>query len=217
MKVKAVDVARKLNISKATVSLALNDKPGVSQQTKEAVLRCIEEMEQEGVTPSGQSQYSETKRYTPPISERYSTVRKQMIKIIIPNKWRAVIQNKDLDLMRESLLVYDREAARIGCVIGMSYIEMDTEDVPRIIEDSNSKEVAGVILYATDLKEEEIEEFKEIRKPMVIYDNEVESGWSCVNADNAGAVRRAVDLLAARGCKTIQYISADLDIYNFRK
>ena len=62
MKVKAVDVARKLNISKATVSLALNDKPGVSQQTKEAVLRCIEEMEQEGVTPSGQSQYSETKR-----------------------------------------------------------------------------------------------------------------------------------------------------------
>ena len=42
MKIKAVDVARKLNISKATVSLALNDKPGVSQQTKEAVLRCIE-------------------------------------------------------------------------------------------------------------------------------------------------------------------------------
>lgn len=217
MKIKAVDVARKLNISKATVSLALNNKPGVSQQTKEAVLRCIEEMEQEGAVPSGQSQYSETKRYTPPISERYSTVRKQMIKIIIPNKWRAIIQNKDLDLMRESLLVYDREAARIGCVIGMSYIEMGTEDIPRIIEDSNSKEVAGVILYATDLKEEEIEEFKEIRKPMVIYDNEVESGWSCVNADNAGAAGRAVDLLAARGCKTIQYISADLDIYNFRK
>lgn len=33
MKVKMVDVARHLGISKATVSLAVNGKPGVNEQT----------------------------------------------------------------------------------------------------------------------------------------------------------------------------------------
>lgn len=41
MKVKMVDVARHLGISKATVSLAVNGKPGVNEQTRQKVLECI--------------------------------------------------------------------------------------------------------------------------------------------------------------------------------
>ena len=40
MKVKAADIARELQISKATVSLALNNKPGVSEQTRQEILDC---------------------------------------------------------------------------------------------------------------------------------------------------------------------------------
>lgn len=45
MKIKAVDIARHLGISKATVSLALNDRPGVSEATREKVLECKAWME----------------------------------------------------------------------------------------------------------------------------------------------------------------------------
>lgn len=38
------EVARYLGISKATVSLAVNGKPGVNSQTRERIFRCIEEM-----------------------------------------------------------------------------------------------------------------------------------------------------------------------------
>lgn len=41
MKVKMVDVARYLGVSKATVSLAVNNKPGVNEQTRQKILRCI--------------------------------------------------------------------------------------------------------------------------------------------------------------------------------
>ncbi len=35
MNVKSIDIARALGISKSTVSLALNGKPGVSEQTRQ--------------------------------------------------------------------------------------------------------------------------------------------------------------------------------------
>lgn len=44
MNIKMADVARYLGISKATVSLAVNGKPGVNEQTRNRILQCIEEM-----------------------------------------------------------------------------------------------------------------------------------------------------------------------------
>ena len=52
VKIKMADVARYLGISKATVSLAVNGKPGVNEQTRQRILQCIEEMEKnEGAMP----------------------------------------------------------------------------------------------------------------------------------------------------------------------
>ena len=45
MKVKAADIARQLGLSKATVSLALNNKPGVSNKTKKMIFEYIDKME----------------------------------------------------------------------------------------------------------------------------------------------------------------------------
>ena len=44
MKIKAAQIARDLGLSKATVSLALNDKPGVSDQMCLLILRTADEM-----------------------------------------------------------------------------------------------------------------------------------------------------------------------------
>jgi len=44
MKIKMVDIARHLGVSKATVSLAVNGKPGVNEETRRMVLECLEEI-----------------------------------------------------------------------------------------------------------------------------------------------------------------------------
>ena len=52
MKIKMVDIARHLGVSKATVSLAVNGKPGVNEETRRMVLECLEEMKKNnGVIP----------------------------------------------------------------------------------------------------------------------------------------------------------------------
>lgn len=48
MNVKSIDIARALGISKSTVSLALNGKPGVSEQTRQEVLVCKKQLEEHG-------------------------------------------------------------------------------------------------------------------------------------------------------------------------
>ena len=53
MNVKSIDIARALGISKSTVSLALNGKPGVSEQTRQEVLACKKQLEEHGAVPPG--------------------------------------------------------------------------------------------------------------------------------------------------------------------
>jgi DNA-binding LacI/PurR family transcriptional regulator len=44
-KAKISDIARQSGVSVSTVSLVLNNKPGVSQETRERVLEVAEELE----------------------------------------------------------------------------------------------------------------------------------------------------------------------------
>lgn len=53
MNVKSIDIARALGISKSTVSLALNGKPGVSEQTRQEVLACKKQLEEHGDSAAG--------------------------------------------------------------------------------------------------------------------------------------------------------------------
>lgn len=46
MRIKLKDIAEELRISPATVSLAVNDRPGISEKTKEKILAYIRSKEE---------------------------------------------------------------------------------------------------------------------------------------------------------------------------
>ena len=86
MKIKMVDVAKRLGISKATVSLAVNGKPGVNEQTRQKVLECIKELEKNnGVFPE-------------PLNSPEKEAHRRMIKVLIINHRRRVVCDPELDL-----------------------------------------------------------------------------------------------------------------------
>lgn len=200
MKIKSVDIARKLNISKATVSLALNNKPGVSEKTKEKIFRCMEEMRGES---------GEQKKPQP--------AGKKMIKIIIMNNNMGVMLDYELDLWSEVLAIFDKESRRLGYTLGVTYVEANEQEVEQVIRDANEENVAGIILDATEMRPEQFEPFRRIRKPMVIYDNDLSQEYHCVAIDNVSATRQTVDYLVERGCRDIKYLANTTDIYNFQQ
>lgn len=58
MKIKAADIARNLNLSKATVSLVLNDKSGVSEKTRQRIFDYIKEVTYGETTDENDNQES---------------------------------------------------------------------------------------------------------------------------------------------------------------
>lgn len=202
MKVKAVDIARKLNISKATVSLALNNKPGVSVKTKNRIYQCMEELN------NGIDSLEKT--------EEAPLIKKE-IKIIIINNKLGMIQDAELDLWTDVFAVFDMKVRELGYTLGVTYVKSDIQSMNQVIKDANEEKVAGVILYATEMRQEQFEPFRMIRKPMIIYDNDLSQEYNCVAIDGVTAIRDVVDMLVARGCRNIKYLANTVNIYNFQQ
>lgn len=204
MKIKAADIARNLNLSKATVSLVLNDKPGVSEKTRRRIFDYINEI-------NGKSEKKESK-------EKEETENKNLIKVLfIDNKLRF-LRNSELDVCPDSLVIFDREIRRMGYIMSVTYAAADIpEDVERAVREANDENVAGVILYATEMRPEQFSPFQAIRKPMVIYDNDMGNKYHCVAFGGMEGVRDAVDYLVSRGCHNIKYLANTQDIFNFQQ
>lgn len=130
LKVKMADVARYLGISKATVSLAVNNKPGVNEQTRQKILRCIGEMEQnDGILP----------KEAPPEPMRAFRI----IKVVIINHRKQVVCDPELDLWSEVLSTFDAEARKRGYLYGLTYLNETDGNQQEIIEECNLDMVAG--------------------------------------------------------------------------
>ncbi len=205
LKVKMVDVARKLGISKATVSLAVNGKPGVNEQTREKIFQCIEEMEkvEESVPESSTSK---------PVSPL------RIIKVVIINHRKQVVCDPELDLWSQVLRTFDVEARKRGYLYVLTYLNEKEENLQEIIDECNLDVVAGIILFGTEMSSVDYSIIQLIHKPLVIYDYEMPDGsYSSVCIDNIRAVEIALNLFKKTGIDDICYFSTNKDVYNFEK
>ena len=200
MKIKAVQIANELGISKATVSLALNGKPGVSEQTRKYIHDCKEKMERGEFTSNRSGRDAEN----------------GIILVIKAMKGYNIIYNAEIDLWTDVLAVFEREARKIGYMTSVVYMDLRKDSVDEIIQQCRDEKIKGVFLVATELSAEDILEFEKIEKPMVLYDNE-SPGYShySIVPDNYRGVETAVKYLLDRNYRDIVYLANDRDIYNF--
>lgn len=200
MKVKAADIAKELGISKATVSLALNHKPGVSERTRQEIFECRDRL-------------SEGRQEEARVRDK-----NQIIKVVIASRELKVVFDAELDLWTDVLAVFDSDAKRLGYTVGVTYVNMLKDDMNRVVDECNQEFVAGVILDSTELQPEDWKMFKGIKKPMVVYDNDLEEleRFSVV-IDNRSGVKMAMEYLYKKNKRNIIYLSQQEEIFNFRQ
>lgn len=206
MKVRMADVARYLGISKATVSLAVNNKPGVNEETREKILHCIEEIEKNnGFMPADMNQ--NVKKNI-----------KQQIKVVFINHKKQIICDPEMDLWSGVVETFDSEIRKRGYIYSLSYLNEDEKEKEEIIEECNMPVVSGVIVFGTEMMERDRELVERINKPLVIYDYEFpEEKYCSVCIDNVNTVKCAMERLKQSGAQNILYISTGKEIYNFTK
>lgn len=206
MGVKMVDVARYLGVSKATVSLAVNGKPGVNEETRRKVLECMEMLEKNG---------NKLPQMQP---EHRAGSADRMIKVVIMNHRKKVVCDPELDLWSEVLTTFDAQARKMHYIYGLTYMNDTEEEISAVIAECNMPLIAGVILFGTEMAGDDFKILDRINKPIVIYDCEMPEGkYSSVCIDNAGAVQEALRFLEKAGATDIKYLGTGKEIYNFRK
>ena len=198
MSVKAKDIAEKLGVSTTTISLVLNNKPGVGDKTRERVLKEIEAM-----------------GFETNIKLKPATSLKNIRFILFKGHGLVVGNTPFFSKLIESI---ECEARANGYNVIISYLNKETntrEYVKQFEEDENT---AGILLLATEMNAEDIQTFKESECPLLALDNCFDDSLiDYVQIDNIQGVSKAVNYLSGCGHKEIGYLHSSADIYNFEQ
>lgn len=202
IRIKSVDIAKTLGLSKATVSLALNNRAGVSAKTRRQILDCRDEMLQRLAAESEQRKQ--------PFRNGKS------ILIIYINRHQNVLCDPEMDMWSESLISLRKEAQLWGYDFQIEFMNCGDSSEKRILGITENAEIAGVIIYATEMTHEDEIFCRKIRKPVVLYDYDIaDRSFSCVCIDAETALELSCEWLLEHGARKIKYIAIDKHAYNF--
>jgi len=197
MGLKVKDIAGMLKVSPATVSLVLNNKPGISEETRRRILKAVEDLG-----------YSTNMLSKPALKSQGS------IRFIVYKKHGNVVS--DTPFFSALMEGIDQEARMDGYNLIISYInelENNKMDVLRILEDNAP---SGILLLATEMKPEDLEPFKKLNIPLVILDSYFDmEKLDTVIINNINGAYQATRYLIDCGHQEIGYLHSSVWINNF--
>ena len=196
MGVTAKELAKKLNLSPAAVSLALNKQPGVSRQTRDLVINTAKEMGYDF------SRIAEKQSATGHI---YFTIYKRHGAVVSDTPFFSE--------MSEGIASGCRKA---GYKLKISYLYKDNETMDRQLEDMISSDCIGMILLGTEMNRDDFKPFRHLPIPIVLLDTYfIQAPCSCVLINNIQGAYTACDYLIKKSRRPPGYLQSSYPIGNF--
>ena len=197
MGIRVKDLAEMLGVSPATVSLALNNKAGISQATRQRVFDKLNEL--------GYSDRIPAPAAADPLNIRLVIYKKHGIVVSDTHFFSQVIEGINIETRRHGynlLVTYisgqdnKEEQYRLACLPPCN----------------------GVILLATEMEEEDLAPFLGIELPIVLLDSYFErTDADCIVINNVQGASEAVHHLLELGHRSIGYLHSSIHINNFRE
>lgn len=198
MKIKSKDVARALGVSAATVSLALNNKPGVNEETRKKIQDYVKWLEYKNVNQSDQLGRS--------------------IKMIVYVE-DGVTEEDNGYLFSLSYMEVFRITKEAGFNLKLVYFNEGKDNIYEIIEECRHDSTAGIWLAsAGHLRKEQYEPFRNLDIPLVIYGNDFDDPKKdCVVINNRLGIKEGMDYLYQLGHRDIMYFANTRPMKNFKE
>ncbi|MBF9015823.1 MULTISPECIES: LacI family DNA-binding transcriptional regulator [unclassified Oceanispirochaeta] len=192
---KISDIAAKASVSITAVSLALNNKPGVSEETKNRILQIAKEM-----------------NYTKTVKQnKVGSLR--LMRIV---KHGHTINTDHDNFLSHYIDNITRESRNNSCEL--QTVSCSINETNHILKGFIQDGIMGVIVIGTELTKEDVREFECYDIPIVFIDTYHPSiHFDFVNMDNYSAVNDIVTLLVKNGHKEIGLVSSPVDVENFRR
>ena len=196
MSITAKALAAQLGLSESAVSLALNNRPGVSPATRR---RVIEAAKQYGYDFSRRSTAGGGKKGT--------------ICFAIYKKSGAVVSDTPFFSALTDGISLGCRRSHYDCVVRYFYEDDDLGDQIDLLD---SQQFAGVVLLATEISEGTLRQFSQLRVPMVVLDAYFEHlDFDFILINNIQGAFNATEYLIRKRRSQPGYLRSDYWISNF--
>ncbi|MDQ0222417.1 LacI family DNA-binding transcriptional regulator [Streptococcus moroccensis] len=201
--IKLEDIARLAGVSKATVSLVLNDKPGVSQQKREEILQLVKDHKYRPLRKPRQKEDN---------SSRY------MVRLLACNEVNRFTYNfqklPHFNELINDFLVLSPDF-QIHLTVNSISINHLKDDLMTL---ENQQTSDAIILLGTDLPESVLIRIKELHDHIIVIDtcfDHLNSNFISINNYQGAFI--ATEHLIQNGHKDIGYAMAKYRIRNFQE
>lgn len=198
MAITIKDIARKFNVSTAAVSMALNNKKGVSTSLKKKII-----------------EYAKDNDYQfKNITKTEDGVKGTILFLVYR---RASIQFIDSAFFQELSISIDVEANKSNYYNSIKYI-YENGDLRKQLENAISLDVKGIIVLATEMEEKDLSIFNNIEIPIVLLDATfINCPYNSITQNNKQGVYLACSNLINKKNAQPGYLCTSVDIHNFRQ
>lgn len=177
------DIAKKAGVSIATVSRVVNKSEGISEETREKVLKVADEL---GYHPQAYAQGLARKK-------------KNIIMVVVP-----VLSNY---FFMEVLAGIQDEMTNYNYDLNIFNIQSDGENMFPQVENILKRQLAdGYLFISTHLRDQELEKLKSYDMPITLIDESYQ-GMDSVVVDNEKGIEQAMHYFLENGLKRIGMIS----------
>ena len=189
------EIATQANVSKAAVSLVLNNKAGVSAEKREEIWRIIKETGYQVKNKKNQG-VTHTIRF-------------------IKYKEKGFMVNQNGDFISRIVDGIEYMARKNNFALAMT--NLDNTNIEAMVPEINEENDVGIIFLATEFDMEKAALLDEFKAPLVILDNEMKfMNRNVVVMDNEYAVYLAVKHLYDMGHRRIGHITSEYAVSNLQ-
>ena len=198
MSITAKELARQLGLSEAAVSMALNNKPGVSTATRQRVLNTAKELG-----------YDFAKK------QINAPLKKGTICFAIYKKSGAVVSDTPFFSTLSEGISLKCKKENYDFQIRYLYEE---DDIQEQVYQLRMAKYTGIILLATEMTLVSLSYFSEVKTPIVILDSYFETlDYNCILINNVQGAYLATSHLIRRRKAQPGYLRSSYSISNFEE
>jgi LacI family transcriptional regulator len=197
MGVRIVDIAKAAGVSPASVSLALNDRAGVADETRERIKSVARKL-----------------AYRGPRSAPAAAVSDTLCFLHVARHGQTI--NRDHDVFIADYIEGLGQGAR-AAQLNLEIVTFKKRPVEEIVRAARRTAAAGIVVLGTELTAAEVEAFALVRKPLVFLDTYYDFlPYDFVDMNNHDAVFAIVSHLHALGHSKIGMVTSAVETRNVK-
>ncbi|MDK2805161.1 MAG: hypothetical protein PWR08_702 [Thermoanaerobacterium sp.] len=194
VRINISDIASIVGVSPATVSNALNGKSGVSEETRQKIIKIARE-------------YGYFK------DNIFNTLQKT-IRFIMYKKHGFVVC--DTPFFTSLIEGITKESKAQGYELLISHVNFNEKDNKELIETIEKDYSEGILILATEMTNEDLTMLKNVNVPVVMLDSYFKnSDFDSVLINNSEAAYKATEYLIMNGHTNVGYLHSSVYINNF--